>query len=220
MTSTPAYSLPLDPAEQPILENVLAIRDHLSIMKQDRSTYVKSGDVVTWYFKLIEEVEQLNRVRENRRYEQNRLDTVLDDCFQLISLFFLTIGRNSEAPAIYSAVSTVKRILDHLKEAAHYSPKDLKGLSGQIEQWQKSIDRAKEAHSDALLTLLQARIDVCKAQLKELNDALSTMDEATMAQWDKLVSILRLLSACNCRSKVNHQIHAYHIRTGELTIVK
>jgi len=27
------------------------------------------------------------------------VDTVLDDCFQLISLFFLTIGRNNEAPA-------------------------------------------------------------------------------------------------------------------------
>lgn len=29
------------------------------------------------------------------------VDTVLDDCFQLISLFFLTIGRNQEAPAVY-----------------------------------------------------------------------------------------------------------------------
>ena len=28
------------------------------------------------------------------------VDTVLDDCFQLISLFFLTIGRNNEAPAV------------------------------------------------------------------------------------------------------------------------
>lgn len=36
------------------------------------------------------------------------VDTVLDDCFQLISLFFLTIGKNQEAPAAYSAISTVK----------------------------------------------------------------------------------------------------------------
>lgn len=28
------------------------------------------------------------------------VDTVLDDCFQLISLFFMTIGRNNEAPAV------------------------------------------------------------------------------------------------------------------------
>lgn len=29
------------------------------------------------------------------------MDYVLDDCFQLISLFFLTIGRNNEAPAVW-----------------------------------------------------------------------------------------------------------------------
>ena len=194
--------MPLDPAEQPILDNILAIRDHLFVLKGDRSTYVKSGDVVNYYFRLIEQVEQLNKIRVNKRNEQNRLDTVLDDCFQLISLFFLTIGRNSEAPAIYSAISTVKRLLDHLKEAGFYSPKDLSSISNQVEKWQASVDRAEEAHSEALLTLLRARIDVCRTQLKELKDAISTMDADTMVTWDKLVSILRSLSACNCRSKV------------------
>lgn len=29
------------------------------------------------------------------------VDYVLDDCFQLISLLFLTVGRNNEAPAVY-----------------------------------------------------------------------------------------------------------------------
>lgn len=37
-------------------------------------------------------------------YETNRMpvavDNVLDDCFQLISLLFLTVGRNNEAPAV------------------------------------------------------------------------------------------------------------------------
>ena len=28
------------------------------------------------------------------------VDNVLDDCFQLISLLFLTVGRNNEAPAV------------------------------------------------------------------------------------------------------------------------
>lgn len=35
------------------------------------------------------------------------VDTVLDDCFQLISLFFLTIGRNNEAPAAYEALPSI-----------------------------------------------------------------------------------------------------------------
>ena len=33
------------------------------------------------------------------------VDTVLEDCFQLISLSFMTIGRNNEAPALYVLTS-------------------------------------------------------------------------------------------------------------------
>lgn len=28
------------------------------------------------------------------------VDYILDDCFQLISLLFLTVGKNNEAPAV------------------------------------------------------------------------------------------------------------------------
>lgn len=42
------------------------------------------------------------------------VDTVLDDCFQLISLFFLTIGRNQEAPAVY--VVTVRTTITLLAD--------------------------------------------------------------------------------------------------------
>lgn len=195
--------LPPAQAEQPILDKLLNIRDHLSILKQDRSTYVKSNDVMKYYDQLIVQVESLNKARVNKRDEQNRVDTVLDDCFQLISLFFLTIGRNHEAPAVYSAISTVKRLLDHLKEAGFYSYKDLESISSHIEQWQASIDRAEESHSTDLLTLLTARIDVCKTTLHELQDYLSRLDPQMMGHWEKLVSALRSLSACNTRSKVS-----------------
>nr|POF10122.1 upf0662 protein [Quercus suber] len=201
MTDSPAFRTPLDPKEQPILDRILTIRDHLSILKQDRSTYVKSDDVVKYYNQVIEQVEQLNKIRVDKREEQNRVDTVLDDCFQLISLFFLTIGRNHEAPAVYSAISTVKRLLDHLKEAGFYSPKDLTAIEYYMGHWQKSIERGRDTHSEALLTLLDARIAVCRNRLHELQAALSDLDPEMMGTYEKLVSILRTLSACNCRSK-------------------
>lgn len=117
MTDSPHPRASLDPKEQPILDRILTIRDSLSILKQDRSTYVKSQDVMVLYNQVIEQVEILNQIRVNKRDEQNRgtwtrrsstsladkhdaVDTVLDDCFQLVSLFFLTIGRNQEAPAV------------------------------------------------------------------------------------------------------------------------
>lgn len=204
MTDSPAHRKPLDPEEQPILDKLLNIRDHLSILKQDRSTYVKSQDVVKYYDEVIVQVEALNKIRETKRDEQNRVDMVLDDCFQLISLFFLTVGRNQEVPAVYSAISTVKRLLDHLKEAGFYSKKDLTSIDRNIEEWQSHVNRGAEHHSEHLVTLLHARIDVCRHTLKELQDSLSRVDPDMMKHHEKLVSILRSLSACNTRSKVRY----------------
>ncbi|GAB7348188.1 hypothetical protein MBLNU459_g6193t2 [Dothideomycetes sp. NU459] len=218
-TDSPAVRTPLDPKEQPILDRVLAIRDQLSLLKQDRSTYVRSQDVMALYKHVIEQVEQLNEIRKSKRTEQNRgtaptsaaraamltspdtVDTVLDDCFQLISLFFLTIGRNQEAPAVYSAISTAKRLLDHLKEAGFYSTKDLESIHHSLEKWQESVERGKESHSPQLMTLLEARIDVCRSTLHELQHSLSSLDPDMMGTYEKLVSILRSLSACNTRTK-------------------
>lgn len=120
MSDSPMIQVPLDPKEQPILDSVLAIRDSLSLLKQDRSSYIKSRDVTELYDKVIEQVHLLNMIRADKKAEQNRgrwsqetkvhtvtdyryylVDTILDDCFQLISLFFLTIGKNNEAPAVY-----------------------------------------------------------------------------------------------------------------------
>lgn len=206
MTDSPYQRIPLDPKEQPILDRVLIIRDHLSLMKSDRSTYVKSADVQKYYNQLIEQVELLNRIRqdEDKRDELNRVDTVLDDCFRLISLFFLTIGRNREAPAIYSCVATVDRLLNHFKEAGFYLPADLKSIDQHLNKWEQTIERGREeyGHSEHILTLLSARIGLCKKTLDELKAPLNQLEGDLMKTYEKLVSILRSLSACNTRSRV------------------
>ncbi|KAI5195780.1 hypothetical protein E4T39_08056 [Aureobasidium subglaciale] len=211
MTDSPFVRHPLDPKEQPILDRLLGLRDQLSVLKSDRTSYIRTQDVLDLYQRLIGEVEQLNEVRTDKRREQNRVDTVLDDCFQLVSLFFLTIGRNQEAPAVYSAVSTVKplyvlippvqRLLDHLKEAGFYLPQDLESIEHNLQKWRSSVERGRDVHSDSLMTLLEARIDVCYQTLKELQGSLSRLDPQLMGYYEKLVSILRSLSACNTRSK-------------------
>lgn len=74
MTDSPAVQAPLDPKEQPILDQILIIRDKLSILKRDRSTYIKSHDVLELYDQLIQQVHLLNVVREeqDKPLEQNR----------------------------------------------------------------------------------------------------------------------------------------------------
>ena len=65
MTDSPAVHVPLDPKEAPILDRVLYLRDKLSLLKQDKSTYIKSHDVLSLYDDVIEQVHFLNTIREN-----------------------------------------------------------------------------------------------------------------------------------------------------------
>lgn len=41
-------------------------------------------------------------------HSNNRVDTTLNDVFQLLSLFFLTIGKSRESPAAYCQLATMK----------------------------------------------------------------------------------------------------------------
>ncbi|KAK5167898.1 hypothetical protein LTR04_007006 [Oleoguttula sp. CCFEE 6159] len=192
MTDSPTVRLPLDPQEQPILERLLEIRDSLSLLKSDRSTYVRSQDVLTYYNRLLEQVALLNKIRVTKREEQNRGRFLIDTGYGLCDK---VVGPK------YSAVSTVKRLLDHLKEAAFYSTKDLDGISNQLRQYENSVERGRADHDANLITLLEARIQICRTLLAELRQALSHLSAEDSGTYEKLVSILRSLSACNTRSK-------------------
>ena len=74
MSDSPAVHAPLDPKEAPILARVLELRDQLSLLKQDRSSYIKSHDVLPLYDDVIEQVHLLNVIREEhgKALESNR----------------------------------------------------------------------------------------------------------------------------------------------------
>ncbi|KAL1971511.1 hypothetical protein VTN31DRAFT_2132 [Thermomyces dupontii] len=200
---SPAVPVPLDPQEQPILDRLLRIRDKLLLLKQDKSSYIKSRDVLPLYDEVIAQVEALNAIRDehDRLQPHNRLDYVLDDCFQLISLLFLTVGRNNEAPATYSLATTVQRLLDHLEEAGCYSSKDLESISKTLGNMRQTIERSKEAHSPHLVTLLDSRLTRCQKSLDRLFKDLETLSPELTPVHETLVSILRSTSAANTRSK-------------------
>ncbi|KAF1987994.1 hypothetical protein K402DRAFT_352755 [Aulographum hederae CBS 113979] len=201
MSDSPAVFNALPTEEQPILDKLYSIRSHLELLKQDRSQYVKSQDVINLYHETNEQVHKLNGLRQDKPLEQNRVDNVLDDCYQLISLSFMTIGKTQEAPAVYSAISTVKRLLDHLKECAFFLNKDLDSIADRLEASRHIIARGKNEHDPNLLTLLENRIDVCQTILSELQRFLGQLTPELLPTYEKLVSILRSLSACNTRSK-------------------
>ena len=53
-------------------------------------------------------VTRLNEVRDDHTTYNNRLDTTLADVFNLLSLFFLTIGKTRECPATYSQIASMR----------------------------------------------------------------------------------------------------------------
>lgn len=81
MTDTPNLPPPLDPREEPILGNLLEIREQLIALKQDRSTYVKSSDVLPLYDKVGAQVKLLNAIRAEKPQEDNRCQ--LSPCLKL-----------------------------------------------------------------------------------------------------------------------------------------
>lgn len=74
MTDSPAIQASLDPKEEPILGDILSLRDKLLLLKEDRSTHIKSQDVLDLYDQVIEQVHLLNVIREeyDKPLEQNR----------------------------------------------------------------------------------------------------------------------------------------------------
>lgn len=70
---TPGVPLPRDAGEIKILENLTLIRDKLLLLKQDRTTYIRSQDVIPLYDQTIVQVSELNRLRAGAgAKEENR----------------------------------------------------------------------------------------------------------------------------------------------------
>src|SRR5438034_2805162 len=85
------------------------------------------------------------------------VDRLLESCFQLLSLFFMTIGRTNEAPAAYALTSTIKRLLDHLTESGLFSAKDLDSMSTTLATLEGVLKNANAQHSPYLVELLAKR---------------------------------------------------------------
>jgi hypothetical protein len=130
------------------------------------------------------------------------VDKVLESCFQLISLFFMTIGRTTEVPAAYALTSTIKRVLDHLTEANLFSPKDLTSISNTLSKLDGILSNADGPHSPYLVELLAKREALCKSMLAKLRNQLEQLDEPLQATYERLVSIMRSMSLANTKSKV------------------
>ena len=154
------------------------------------------------------------------------MDYVLDDCLQLVSLLYLTVGRNNEPPAAYvvqrktvrfldrltliscrySLILAAQRLLEHLSEAGFYTVKDVTSISGTIDHVHHIIDIGRETYSPVFLEFLDTRLATCSADLEKLRKELKALDPELVPIHETLISILRSTSAVNTRLRVCYSL--------------
>lgn len=95
-----------------------------------------------------------------------------------------------------------QRLLDHLKEAAFYSQKDLDSIAKTLLSMRETVERGKGAYALDLVLHLDSRLSSCERILKQLQDDLAVISPELVSTHETLVSILRSTAAANTRSKV------------------
>lgn len=63
---TPAFPAPVDPREQTILDELLRIRDSLLLLRKDKSSYIRTVDVLHYFEDVNAQVEQIAAVRKDQ----------------------------------------------------------------------------------------------------------------------------------------------------------
>ncbi|PFH51942.1 hypothetical protein AMATHDRAFT_74631 [Amanita thiersii Skay4041] len=188
---------PIPQEEFPILEAVINIRNRLTALKKDRAEFIKPSDVNNLYQAVVKQVTKLNDVRDDNTTYNNRLDTTLADVFSLLSLFYLTIGKTRDTPAIYCQIASMRQILNHMNESAVYNESDLAPFSRRLVELRQIIqhDSENEMHPQALIKLLERQLHECEILVKQMQDSLAILSDELMPIHQCLVSLRRQLVA-------------------------
>lgn len=78
---TPKIPAPKDQGEKDILKSLVLIRDELLLRKRDRTTYVRSQDVLGLYDQTVAEVKKLNELRANKPDDEENQGTQTQSYF-------------------------------------------------------------------------------------------------------------------------------------------
>ena len=109
--------------------------------------------------------------------KNTRVDTMLVDVFYLLSLFFITVGRSRECPALFSQIGCMKQLLDHLDESAVYTEADLTPFVARIQELREIVrnDERENKHPPQLTKLMSRKLEACQQVTNKLQNALSVI---------------------------------------------
>lgn len=233
MSSTTVQSV-VPKEEESILNYLLDVRSSLAKLKQNRSQFLNSKAVQTTYQQVLTKVRELDQIRKSSNSTpipsnnstlihnsklHNRVDSVLDDVFQLLSLCFLTVGLKNSAPATYASLSTVQSLLEHLEESKIYTQHDLKPIKERLDEISKIVEKScsqplieSSVDTDEVL----ASVDTERNKNKLEQDLLLRAKlQHCIDEYNKIESNLEDIDP----ELNNYMERLYQIRRGLLTLV-
>ncbi|KAI5837542.1 hypothetical protein DFP73DRAFT_306573 [Morchella snyderi] len=188
-----------------VAEKLIKLRDSLIKLKQDRTTYVKSSSVVRLYDELCEYIRQAqefeSELLNGPRESGSKLGELVTDCYELISLLFLTVGRNNEPPAVYAPSVIIKRLLEHLNESGNFSRKDLVPLQRTLINMRENIEQGRPLYNSLIISMLESQVCASEKSLKELKKRLGPIPSELESVLERLVSLRRSIKACESKKQ-------------------
>jgi regulator of replication initiation timing len=184
------------PEEQTIFDRLTEIRQELSLIKKDHSKFMSSKEITSIYTQVLELTEELKKIRTTEDdatktaadEESNKVDILIDEIFQLLSLCFLTCGLSNSAPATYASLSTVQRLLEHLNESSIYTPHDLKPIKERLDEIATIIDQIDTSNTTER-DLLNKKLSICLNEYKFMMDKTSDLSSDVKTLMDSLLDI-------------------------------
>lgn len=230
---------PVPAAEEPILECLLSVRNELIALKQNRQKYLNSRTIYEIYHKVLIKVHHLFEIRYKEKKSMthsNRVDSVLDDVMQIISLSFITCGLKNTAPATFAHLSTVQKLLEHLEESKVYTVHDLSPIKERLDEIEEIVKKnaynhvhsedttkdntstgfedisAIEKENDATEDLLlKIKLDECILEYNRIESKIESIDPKLTHYVESLYSLRRQLLSVTISFKNNgNKLFVHH----------
>ncbi|KAI9311241.1 hypothetical protein BX666DRAFT_2032252 [Dichotomocladium elegans] len=182
------------PAELPILEQLLSVKNRLNALKRDRSSYLKTQDILPLQDETEELMEKLAAARNGELLPEGhaaiRTDQVLDEVCQLLSLSYLSLGKTRETPAVYSQVVAIKQCFDRLEEFGIYAEEFLEPYEKKLKEIEQiiAVDSRDHVLPKSAMIIVTSKFNQCKRIYQKLLDTIHEVSPELLSQ-DTLIFI-------------------------------
>ncbi|KAI8138971.1 hypothetical protein BJV82DRAFT_628579, partial [Fennellomyces sp. T-0311] len=193
------------PEEQAVLEQLVSIKNRLTALKRDRSTYLRTQDILPLKDEVETQVEKLSEIRGNdllaSSEESNRTDDVLDEVCQLLSLSFLCLGKTRETPAVYSQVIAIKQCFDRLDEFGIYAEEFLEPYQKKLKDIQHilEVDSRNNVLPKPAMMIVNVKFIQCNRIYERLLDTIHEVSPELVPVRNQLLRVRRHLVSLACR---------------------